>query len=68
MEPFKELSCCLFPFARLTLILLLPRFISEYGCLLTGKAFSLSHVSSNINMVSEIRTLMNPSEILRDVE
>jgi len=38
------------------------------GCLPTGKALFLYHVSNNINMASEIWTLMNPSGILRDVK
>jgi len=37
------------------------------GRLPTGKAFSSSHVSSSVNMASEIWTLMNLSGILRDV-
>jgi len=39
------------------------------GRLPTGKAFSLSHLSSRVNMASEkISTLMNPPGIHRDVE
>jgi len=40
----------------------------QNGRFLTGKAPSLSHVSSKINMASEIWTLMDPSGILRDVK
>jgi len=40
----------------------------QNGCLPTGKVPPLSRMSSNINMASEIWTLMNPSGILRDVE
>jgi len=36
--------------------------------LLTGKAHLLSHVSRNINVGSEIRTLKDPSEILHAIE
>jgi len=34
----------------------------------TGKALLLTHMSSNINMASEIRSLKDPSGILRDVK
>jgi len=40
----------------------------QHGRLLTGKAFSLSYVSSNIYMALDIQTLINPSRILRDVK
>jgi len=38
------------------------------GYLRTGKALSLSYMSSNINMASEIWTLMDLSGILCDIE
>jgi len=38
------------------------------GHLLTGKALFLSHLSNNINMASEIWTLLNPSGIHQDVK
>jgi len=37
----------------IALILLLPRFISEYGYLLAGKVHPLFHVNSNINFTSK---------------
>jgi len=49
--------------------LVLDYVVLGNGHLLTGKALSLIHVSSIINMASDlIWNLMNPSEILRDVE
>jgi len=42
--------------------------VLQNGRLPTGKALSLSQVSININMASEICTLMNPSGILCDIE
>jgi len=40
----------------------------QNGFLHTGKVSSLSHMSSNINMVSEIWTLVTHSGILCDIE
>jgi len=41
--------------------------MQQNGSMQTGKALPLSNVSNNINTVSEIWTLMNPSWILSGV-
>jgi len=42
--------------------------MQQNGRLPNGNALSLSHVSSNTNMASEIWTLMDQSGILREVK
>jgi len=63
-EPFKQISSSV-------RVLDTDTFLPCYTMailLSTGEALFTSHMISNINMVSEIRTLKDPSGILRDVK